>query len=234
MAFTKLERKKIANVTIWGRQGTGKTVNAVIAASLLHRSCGGKVGVFDTENALGSMVDGLESMGLAEHILHWRSGIDAKKPVSSDFLDFLDECKKAGTSIIVVDSVTDMLKGPRLQWQERSGQHRIPLAAYAEIDFPFKRAIEHLKRLDMHAIYTVREKVESITNASKDESNAEPDVKDFEYLSDIKCHTMAHKHSTHGKVFSMEVTSRMAKGVKMYSPPGPQAWSEILAPFLTQ
>lgn len=231
MAFTKLSKKKYANVTVWGRQGTGKTVSALLAASVLHRKSPCKIAVFDTENALGAMTNAIEALGMGESVMHWVALMDdLKKPMGEEFLDFLQAARKEGAGIVLVDSVTDILKNSRAQWQERNTR-KIPLSMYAEIDYPFKRSIEKLKALPMHAIYTVKEKTETITRGDKEDTNPEPDIKDFEYLSDIKVHTEVEKPRGGSRLFRATVVSRYAKGVAKFDQPTVKMWEEILSNF---
>jgi hypothetical protein len=79
-------------------------------------------------------------------------------------------------------------------------------------------------------IYTVKEKTETITRGDKEDSNPEPDVKDFEYLSDIKVHTEVEKPRGGGRVHRATVVSRYAKGTTV-APPTLQMWEEILGRF---
>ena len=224
-------QRMYAKICFWGRQGTGKTTQVVRTCAALHEQKGGKGDVFmiDTENASQSVRELLKVRGIDLQVLQTTKPAEAIKGLQMA----ADMMAQGDCSVLLIDSVTDLYKLPRVDWMVRNKKDKIPLNAYSGIDKPYQVFCEKLKWAKCDVVYTLKEKDDKETVDETDQTHKKPDGKDSaEYIARVKVHCQALKRKNADMAVRCDVSDDVAPGkVHRVVDPEPELWAKMVERF---
>lgn len=154
----------------------------------------------------------------------------AKDPLAA--LKFVRECEQdERISVLIVDSVTDLLEWPRKIWV-RENSKGIPLNLYSKIDAPFHAFVEWAKHARIHLLATMR------PTDDKDERDGQEIVvgkvgkgKDFAYVPRLEIHCTKRKGKA-GTAHQWTVTdAKNTQPTKTYIDAKMDIWPPYLEPY---
>lgn len=175
----------------YGLEKRGKTHGLCSLACALYRELGleGHVGIVATENWVDDW--------------HVRLSQATKRKIAPCFtsdpskaLEFVRECEASGQiSLILLDSMSELLQAPRQEWIRKNGGKGIPLNLYQAIDQPFAMLSGHLKNSKTHWIATMREDDEKQeTDGNEIVVGKKAKAKDFGYVPRLLVHCRLARH----------------------------------------
>lgn len=156
MAFTKAEAKQARlKLGIYGGQGSGKTLTALLIAEGLAKLEGKRVAYIDTELGTDFYIQ-----TIAERAVH-PEAFDIDRIVTRSIMEAVDEVRNLDPNVhgvLVADSMTHLWEattgaytGPRM----KNGQ--IPIQAWGPIKKPYKQFMSFFLDGNFHAILCGRE-----------------------------------------------------------------------------
>lgn len=135
----------------YGEEGDGKTYTAVELAIFTRDFFGlkGPIAYFDTEK--GSIYRAArikQATGQDALVVHSRHVSDLRKAIP--------ECKELGVSVLIVDSVTQLLEQCREDFLAKCNSSKLYLNQYQQADRPFNRFVSDIVNMDVHVIFCAR------------------------------------------------------------------------------
>lgn len=151
-------------VGLYGPEGAGKShtsINIAVAAKQVLE-LDGPIAAIDTENAFGFHAERVkQATGQDLMVANTRS--------LSDVREALGECMNGGASIVIIDSLTHVLRQCRLDWcaSKNKELHTMQPQDYGSSDKAFKSLLDKLLVSSLHVILCGREGVKYGTYTNK-------------------------------------------------------------------
>lgn len=156
--FTKAKAEQARlKVGLYGGQGSGKTLTALMLAEGLAQIDGKRVAYVDTERGTD-----FYTKSIPERICH-PEGFDFDALYTRSIMEALDAVRSLDTSVygvVVIDSITHLWEAAREAYTGKKGPGgQIPIQAWAQIKRPYRLLMTAFLECNAHAILCGREGV---------------------------------------------------------------------------
>lgn len=157
--FKKAEpRQAKIKLALYGKQGSGKTLTALLMAEGLAAREGKRIAFIDTERG-----SDFYAMAIAERAIH-PAAFDFDRIITRSIMETLEAVSEIDPSeygVLVIDSITHLWEAAREAYTGKRGPGgQIPIQAWGEIKRPYKKLMATFIDGDFHAILCGREGVQ--------------------------------------------------------------------------